>query len=301
MTKGGRVAYWFAETMVLSHDPGQREELRQYAAEALKGLYCGEPTISPFAGGRAEALRRLEAFDAERYDSQHGSVSQPGSSGLSPYIRHGLVSLREVHQSVVSRFGAGRCRGFILQLLWHVFWHARSRERGGVLALIESAQEQHGGNGAAPKSTECSSGETAEHAPAPAVPSASASPLVHVPETGLYCIDESLRQLRATGFIPFQARLWVAAYLLHWRGMGWREGYRLFQQHLVDADPVVNASCWLWVMGQLSGRAYVFNRANVKQHTSGEYCARCTAYRCPFEGRLDSVEERARKLGAGAR
>ncbi|MBI3948672.1 MAG: hypothetical protein HY321_22360, partial [Armatimonadetes bacterium] len=138
-------------TMVLSHESRPREELRQYAAEALAGLYRGDPRAGTDIGGRAEGLRRLQAFDVHRYNERGQSLGPEGSSRLSPYIRHGLLSLREVRDSVVARFGAAASRSFVVQLLWRVFWHlyhrdypaARSAEAYGRVGVWE-----HGSMGA---------------------------------------------------------------------------------------------------------------------------------------------------------
>jgi len=273
--------------MVLSREQQEREALRQYAAEALRGLYTGAPIASPFVGGRAAGLRRLQAFDVRRYNATHNHVPDGETSRLSPYIRHGLLSLREVRDSVVERFGAATSRGFVMQLLWRVFWHLLYRERS-MASAVDGAL-------AAAESEEAAVAESGSSASEAAAPGGRAA---RFGTYGLYCIDESLRCLRETGFLSYQSRLWIASYLLHWQRVDWREGFRYFQEHLVDADSVVNALSWRWVLGEISGRPYFFNRARVEQCTDGEYCARCTVYRCPFEGSLAAVEERARRPGA---
>lgn len=290
--------------MVLSTQPREREEMRQYAAEALKGLYTGEPIPSHFAGGRTEALRRLQAFDVTGYDGRHGRVPDGGTSRLSPYIRHGLLTLAEVRDSVMGRFGARASRGFVRQLLWRAYWHLACRDkevRSSVDRALLAGEDQEAedrGQG----------GRHAAEAGPPRLPPLEprrgrvSTPSPHRPAPyGLYCIDESLRQLQETGFIPYSARLWVASYLLHWQRVHWHDGFRYFQEHLVDADPVVNALSWRWVLGEITGRPYLFTRASIERSTAGAYCARCTASRCPFEGSLESVEERARKPGAVVR
>ncbi|HOJ20053.1 MAG TPA: FAD-binding domain-containing protein [Armatimonadota bacterium] len=249
--------------MIIPHEPKEREALRQHAAEALKGLYQGEAVASPWVGGRQAGLRRLEALDIDRYNREHNGAHQEATSGLSPYIRHGLITLREARDSVVSRFGAAASRNFVIQLLWRVYWYLRARQRG-VASLVDAAAG-------------------ATEIPVPQVAS---SPL---------CIDEALRCLRATGFLAYHPRLWVASYFLHWLGIPWRQGYRLFQEHLIDADPIVNALSWRWVLGEETGRPYFFTRAQVERCTGGQLCARCTIYRCPFEGTPEAVEERARQ------
>ena len=242
--------------------------MRQYAAEALKGIYQGEPLASPYPGGRTAGLQRLEAFDVAHYGAQQNRAGGGATSELSPYIRHGLLSLREVRDSVVGRFGARASRGFVLQLLWRVFWYLVYPERKERPAEKEHAEEP---------------------IPLPQEPLA---------PSDVRCMNELLQQLRERGFLSYEARLWVASYLLHWRGADWREGGRLFNEHLVDADPVVNSLSWRWVLGEFTGQPYLFNRARLSESTGGEYCGPCATYRCPFDGGMDAVEERLRKPGA---
>ena len=204
--------------MIISHEPKEREALRQDAAEALKGLYRGEAVASPWVGGRAAGLRRLEALDIERYNREHNAAHLEATSGLSPYIRHGLVTLREARDSVVNRYGAKASRNFVIQLLWRAYWYLRARQRS-VGSLVDASAD----------ATEIPEPEVAR---------------------GPLCIDEAVRCLRATGFLAYHPRLWVASYLLHWLGIPWRQGYRLFQEHLIDADPIVNALSWRWGIGE---------------------------------------------------
>lgn len=266
--------------MVLSHQCKPREELRQYAAEALAGLYQGEPLAAPDVGGRAEALRRLEAFDVHRYNEQHVRVSPEGSSRLSPYIRHGLLSLRQVRDSVVDRFGASASRSFVMQLLWRVYGHLLYRDAGA------------GGRGewVGSKGLE-------QPAPTRTRPRGHTSTVRPNSPYGPYCVDESIRQLVATGFLPHTARLWVASFLLHFQKVDWQTGVSFFEEHLLDADPMVNTFWWRWVLGEITGVPYFFTRSAVVRETEGEYCRRCQVYRCPFEGREDAVAERARRGG----
>jgi deoxyribodipyrimidine photo-lyase len=242
------------------------------------------------------------------YNETHNQVAGDATSGLSPYIRHGLLSLREVRDSVVGRFGPEASRPFVTQLLWRVYWYLIYPERG-LGGVPEPAPEREPeerpdltagrprARGRGRERAERRSEAVPDRVPlAPPYPHAPTPPYSPAP-SGYYCIDEPLRLLKSTGFITYQARLWVASFLLHLQGADWREGYRLFQEHLLDADPVVNELSWRWVSGELTGQPYYFNRERVKQSTGGEFCVRCTAYRCAFEGSVASVAERARKPG----
>lgn len=243
-----------------------RDEMRAYLAEALAGCYEGEPTISPIEGGRTAAERRLNDFDARRYASRN-HVTRGHVSRLSPYIRHGVLTLREVRDAVFARFGrAGESiYKFVFELAWRQFWQEVYAELGDeIYADIEDYKF-------------------------PPPPWADAPPEdVARAETGLVCMDESLRELYATGYMHNHARMWVAAYLVHHRKVHWTVGERLFFAHLLDGDPPPNALSWQWVASTFSSKPYYFNRQNIEKYTDGEWCRRCTA-KCPFDRTYDEL------------
>ena len=69
-----------------------RDELRDYLRDSFPEA-GGD--MSPFVGGRGPADRLLHSFEPSRYAATRnfltGSVSR-----LSPYLRHGVLTLREV-------------------------------------------------------------------------------------------------------------------------------------------------------------------------------------------------------------
>jgi deoxyribodipyrimidine photo-lyase len=87
------------------------------------------------------------------------------------------------------------------------------------------------------------------------------------------------------------ARMWVAAYLQHWRMVDWRDGATLFYRHLLDGDPASNKLSWQWVGSTFSHKPYIFNRRNVERFSGGAFCARCplAADGCPFDADYDDL------------
>ncbi|MBO9320316.1 MAG: DNA photolyase, partial [Chloroflexus sp.] len=79
--------------MQLRTDLQTREEQAAYLAEALAGLFEGAAQPSPIRGGRRAALRRLRAFNVQHYARTRNDVVNRGVSMLSPYIRHGVLTL----------------------------------------------------------------------------------------------------------------------------------------------------------------------------------------------------------------
>jgi deoxyribodipyrimidine photo-lyase len=258
--------------MKLRTDLIDRAERAAHLAEALQGLYSDASEPAPTVGGRQAALARLAAFDPRSYDRTRNAVFERGVSALSMYIRHGVLGLAEVRDYMLARFGTGPgVLKFVNELAWRAFWQTVYAAMG---ERIHTDVE-------APKHRMCRKrGLPADVAQA---------------TTGLQCIDESLRELFTTGYMHNHARMWVAAYLQHWREVDWRDGADLFYRHLLDGDPASNSLSWQWVGSTFSHKPYFFNRQNVERFSGGAFCAHCplAAGGCPFDA---SYEDLAQQL-----
>jgi deoxyribodipyrimidine photo-lyase len=190
-------------------------------------------------------------------------------SNLSPYIRHGLVSLPEARDHAVA--GAGSAYKFVQELAWREYWrHVLDRRGRTVFEDVE-----------APKH---------EHHRAAGLPDALATG-----DTGLSCVDEPLAELFATGYMHNHGRMWVASATTHLFQRHHAAGAALFAEHLLDHDPASNSLSWQWVDSSFAHRPYLYDRGNVEKWAPG-LCERCPAGRaraCPFE---TSYAELARRL-----
>lgn len=258
--------------MQLRNDLASREERAAYLAEALQGLYSGPPVPSPTRGGRRAALARLAAFDPRDYAASRNDLFRRGVSRLSAYIRHGVLGLAELRDYVLARHGRGPGPDkFVNELAWRAFWQLVYAQLGaGVMRDVEPPKHSASRARGLPQ-------DVAEAA------------------TGLACIDEPLRELLDDGYMHNHARMWLAAYLQHWRGVDWRDGAELLYRHLLDGDPASNSLSWQWVGSSFSSKPYFFNRQNVERFSGGALCRRCPAAAagCPFD---DSYENLALRL-----
>ncbi|WP_245860648.1 FAD-binding domain-containing protein [Candidatus Chloroploca asiatica] len=260
--------------MRLQTDQPTRAERAAYLAEALAGLYEGPVELAPTPGGRRAALRRLRDFDPRDYARTRNDVVRRGVSLLSPYLRHGILGLAEVRDFLVTRFAPGPgLAKFVNELAWRAFWQLVYAEKGeAVHQDLEPAKVSLRRERGVPADVEQAA-------------------------TGLVCLDTALRELYTDGYMHNHARMWVAAYLQHWRGIDWRDGAALFYRHLLDGDPASNSLSWQWIASTFSHKPYFFNRENVERFSGGAYCATCPLARegCPFDA---SYEELAVRLFA---
>jgi deoxyribodipyrimidine photo-lyase len=233
--------------------------------------------LSPIRGGRRAAEQRLAAMQPARYGRSRnfldGAVTR-----LSPYIRHGVLSLAEVREAVFEllRASGGREAGekLINELGWRDFWQRIWRRLGD--AIWDDVE---------PLKTGHSPASYADELPAD----------IATASTGLACMDAFASELVNTGWLHNHARMWMAAYVVHWRRVRWQAGARWFLQHLLDGDPASNNLSWQWVASSFSHKPYIFNRANLERYSGGTLCARCEAAAdgsCPFDASYEALQER---------
>ncbi|WP_413295977.1 FAD-binding domain-containing protein [Synechococcus sp. MIT S9452] len=257
-----------------SPDPGDLP--RQLAnREALNSLLQQEfpeasGELSPIRGGRKAAEIRLSKVDPARYARSRNHLDGM-VTGLSPYIRHGVLSLAEVRNAVFRRIRHRDEGGKLInELGWRDFWQRMWLELGDAIA--EDQEEYKTGHPASSYSN--------------ALPQD-----VRDGCTGLACMDGFREQLVTTGWLHNHARMWLAAYVVHWRRVHWRAGADWFLEHLLDGDPASNHLSWQWVASCFSHKPYFFNRDNLERYSNGRYCRSCScADRCPLEGSYDALE-----------
>ncbi len=67
--------------------------------------------------------------------------------------------------------------------------------------------------------------------------------------TGYPVVDAGMRQLRACGWMHNRARMITASFLTKDLHIDWREGERVFMEHLIDGDMGNNNGGWQWIAG----------------------------------------------------
>ena len=221
-------------------------------------------------GGRVAAEAALMKVDPVAYtrsrNFEDGSVTR-----LSPYIRHGVLTLAEVRDFALSRVRRQEdADKFVQELGWRDYWQ---RLYGVLGDGIWRDRE--------PYKTGFAAGAYGTELPSALIEGA----------TGLKCMDSFSTALRETGYLHNHARMWVAAYTVHWLRVRWQAGARWFLEHLLDGDPASNNLSWQWVASTFSHKPYFFNRENLERYTGGRYCRECPVRgSCPFEGPYEELE-----------
>ena len=264
----------------MQRDFTNRDELVNYLSEQFPDAAkrerrqhgCAEHHISETVGGRKAAQKALQKVDPARYGKTRnfftGAVTR-----LSPYIRYGVLSLREIRDYVFERVqNQDEANKLINELGWRDYWQRLYIKLGdGIWQDQEDYKTGYTPSQYAPDLANDITEGTTERV----------------------CIDSFSRDLRETGYLHNHARMWLAAYIVHWRRIRWQIGAKWFLEHLLDGDPASNNMSWQWVASTFSQKPYFFNRENLERYTEGVYCRKCSLYgHCDFEGSYEEIEHR---------
>jgi len=222
-------------------------------------------------GGREAAVERLLAIDPVAYGRTRNHVDG-AVTRLSPWLRHGVLSLAEVRDAAVARVARPEeATGLVAELGWRDYWR---RVQAAVGGRVDVAVESPARAGRRP---------IEDRMPAD----------VMAATTGMACVDAFVTQLHATGWLHNHERMWLASWLVHVRGVRWQAGADWMLSHLLDGDPASNHFSWQWVAGTFAAKPYIFNRENLETFTGGAHCRRCPVLgRCDVEGSYDALTAR---------
>jgi deoxyribodipyrimidine photo-lyase len=202
-----------------------------------------EPTRPDWAGGLREtwtpgesaARKQLQNFlktGLAGYASERDRPDRDGTSGLSPHLRFGEISPRQVWHAAHFRAAehpalASDADKFLSELGWREF----CRHLLFDIPDLEARNLQ---------------------------PSFDAFPWRRDEEaliawqrgqTGYPIVDAGMHQLWHTGVMHNRVRMVVASFLVKHLLIDWREGEQWFWDTLVDADAGSNPANWQWVAG----------------------------------------------------
>lgn len=238
-------------------DPPRPGDEAAWVTRHLGHLCADEPVPSPrFRGTQAAADAALAAFDVGGYAARRNvvePVAGRGASGLSPWIRHGLLTLPAVWAHVAG--GPVRdVEKFRDELLWQEYARHLYARLGPRIAT------------------------PLRHEPPPAADGGATGW-----DRSMRCIEVNLAELERDGWLVNQTRMWLASDWTVRRGNDWRAGEDRFFTHLLDGSRAANRAGWQWTTGTATGRPYGFSRRQVDKRAPG-LCDTCPhRHACPIE------------------
>jgi deoxyribodipyrimidine photo-lyase len=206
------------------------------------------PAMDPvegFAATREEAESRLILFlslKIDEYASQRDRMDLNGTSGLSPYIRFGLLSPARL--AAVIHQGDGTLpdgqRTWLTELIWRDFYQSILHHFPFVKHKAFQSKFRR-------------------------IPWRNAPDDLQAWKDGLTgypVVDAAMRQLKSTGWMHNRARMITASFLTKDLLINWQDGERWFMDQLVDGDTASNNGGWQWAAGTGTDAAPYFRIFN---------------------------------------
>jgi len=229
-------------------------------------------TIDVPDAGESVAQRRLERFTGDAIyhyaDTRNQLIVDPfgdphGTSGLSPYVRFGMISARQMYHAAarllqdadaISASERHSIQVWIGELAWRDFYNHILYHFPHVLNRSFKPQYDQVTYRDAPDEFE----------------------RWQAGMTGYPVIDAAMRQMNQIGWMHNRARMIVASFLAKDLLIYWRRGDVHFMKHLIDGDPAANNGGWQWSAGTgTDAQPYfrIFNPVSQSQQydPNGEY------------------------------
>ncbi len=191
----------------------------------LAAAGVAEPIAAPGEPAARQALEQWLADGLARYADRQNGMGRLGTSRLSPYLRWGCLSPRELEHRALTESGGKGAEAWVRQLGWRDFyahvllaWPQNTR--------LEFQPRLRGLEWEPP-------GENLD--------------AWQEGQTGYPIVDAGMRQLARTGWMHNRARLIVGSFLTKDLHLDWREGERWFERLLLDGEPAQNNGNWQWI------------------------------------------------------
>ena len=208
------------------------EKLPQYQIKNLVDNFFKtnyEPIISLSEIGFSNDEIEFEKFNLDdelikNYNSKRDFPYLNSTSKIGPYLRFGLISVREVGKKTIEKKFD---QSFLRQLIWRdfyiqIFFHFPDSENENfkpaydkIMWLNEEEKFEKWCAG----------------------------------ETGYPIVDAGMKELNATGFMHNRVRMITASFLCKHLLIHWKKGESYFAKKLLDYEMASNVGNWQWVAG----------------------------------------------------
>jgi deoxyribodipyrimidine photo-lyase len=195
---------------------------------------------------RSQALEYLDNFNPALYAKTRNYLDGQ-ISYLSALIKHGVIQNREIYDLIRNKFSFAESEKFFQELAWRDFW--RSYAHQNPQSLWQDVEDYKTG---------FQPSDYADELPEDIQQSSTPTQVINI----------FLNQLKNTGYLHNHARMYLAAYMVHFRKVKWQAGARWFMYHLLDGDLASNNFSWQWVASTFSQKPYFFNLENVQKYCS---------------------------------
>lgn len=185
-------------------------------------------------------LDKIDTIDPIKYGKSRNYINGDVTY-LSPYISRGVISTKQVLQSVISkRYKLKEIDSFVKELSWRDYFQRVAKYKN-LNTEIKNPQQKVS-NYQIPLAV-----------------------LNH--QTNIQGIDNAISGLYKTGYMHNHCRMYTASVVCNVAQSHWLLPSKWFYYHLLDADLASNACSWQWVAGANSNKKYYANQENINKYT----------------------------------
>lgn len=162
---------------------------------------------------------------------------------LSPYISRGVITPKQVQDSVLSKnIPSGLIEKFLQELAWREYFQRVWQAKGNDL-FYDIKQSQPG---------------VTHHKMIESVQNAN---------TGIGSIDGLIKEFYETGYMHNHVRMYVASITCNVGKAYWAAPAQWLYYHLLDGDLASNTCSWQWVAGAFASKKYYCNQENINRYS----------------------------------
>ena len=206
---------------------------------------------------KKKSLQELELFINNKQlkysylrNFDFGISSKSGTSFLSPYISHGILTEVEIIKKSLQKNSIEKIEKFIQEILWRIYWKGWLELRPDVwndynqyindkkINYLDNENYLNAING----------------------------------NTKIDCFNDWVNELKNNNYLHNHARMWFASIWIFTFKLPWQLGANFFLENLYDGDAASNTLGWRWVGGlQTVGKHYLAKSSNIQKYTNNKY------------------------------
>lgn len=189
-----------------------------------------------------EILNRIDAIDPIQY-ARTRNFTEGAVSYLSPYISRGIISLKQVLDTIMTKgYTTNQAEKFIQELAWREYFQRAWQHLEDD--MFDDIRHRYTG---------------IKHRNMPVS-------LLNA-NTGIEAIDKAVNELYETGYMHNHLRMYTASMVCNIGKAYWQMPSQWMYYHLLDGDLASNTCSWQWVAGTFSSKQYFCNQENINKYT----------------------------------
>jgi len=187
-------------------------------------------------------IERMNHIDPLQYSKTRNFING-AVTYLSPYISRGIISVKQVMETVLQKgYKPYQIEKFLQELAWREYYQRIwQHKQDDIWKDIKQPQP-----------------EVLHHQMIEAIELAA---------TGIEVIDEQIKKLYISGYMHNHIRMYTASMVCNMAKAHWLEPSKWMYYHLLDGDIASNNCSWQWVAAAFASKKYYFNQENINKYS----------------------------------